>query len=73
MRIEGKHIIAAEGKVLRRKGTEDIFGGEIWLGYSHYINGQKLPVPHLDVPEDFEEIDAPEWEEPSVEGEGVAD
>ncbi len=53
-------LIADEGKVLRRKGTEDIFGDEISLGYSYYMSGKKLEIPHLDVPEDFEEIDAPE-------------
>ena len=68
MRIETRNngirditvIVAAEGKVLRRKGTEDTFGGEIWLGYSHYINGVKLDEPHLDTPDDFEEIDNPD-------------
>ena len=56
-------IIADEGKVLRRIGTDEIFGSEIALGYSHYINGELLPEPHKDVPEDFEEIDEPENEE----------
>lgn len=56
-------IKADEGKVFRRKGTEDIFGDEVWLGYSYYINGVKQDPPHLDVPEDFEEIDAPIEEE----------
>lgn len=58
-------IVADEGKVFRRKGTEeDIYGHEVWLGYSWYINGAKLDEPHLDTPEDFEEIDASEgWEE----------
>jgi len=50
-------IIADEGKVLRRIGTDEIFGTEISLGYSYYINGELLPEPHKDVPEDFEEID----------------
>ena len=53
-------ITADEGKVLRRKGTEDVFGDELWLGYSHYIGGTKVDPPHLDTPDDFEEIDAPE-------------
>lgn len=59
MIIEGNHIIAENGKVFRRIGTEDLFGNEIYLGYSHYIGGVKLEEPHLDVPEDFEEIDEP--------------
>lgn len=56
-------LIADEGKIIRRKNTEDTFGDELWLGYSYYIDGQKLSEPHLDVPEDFEEIDAPVEEE----------
>lgn len=61
-------IIAEEGKVFRRIGTNDIFGDEIVLGKSHYINGIKLQEPHIDIPEDFEEIDPP-IEEESQEGE----
>ena len=64
-------ITADEDKVFRRKGTEDIFGNEIWLGYSYYIGGVKQDPPHLDVPEDFEEIDAPIEEEPKEETEDV--
>ena len=63
MTIDGNHIIASEGKVFRRIGTEDIYGDEIYLGYSHYIGGVLQNPPHLDVPEDFEEIDAPIEEE----------
>lgn len=57
-------VIANEGKVLRRIGTDEIFGKEIYLGYSYYIGGVKQELPHLDVPEDFEEIDEPEEEIP---------
>ena len=53
------HIIADEGKVFRRKSSGELFGSEIWLGYSHYIGGVLQTPPHLDVPEDFEEIDDP--------------
>lgn len=64
MTIEDRHIIADEGKVFRRKGTDEIFGEEIFLGYSHYISGVLQDPPHYDVPEDFEEIDKPEPIEP---------
>lgn len=57
MIIEGNHIIAAEGKVFHRKGTDDVFGNDMYLGYSYYINGVRQDPPHLDIPEDFEEID----------------
>lgn len=60
MIIDGNHIIADEGKVFRRIGTEEILGNEIYLGYSYYINGVRQDPPHLDVPDDFEEIDAPQ-------------
>ena len=59
MTIDGNHLIADEGKVLRRIGTDEIFGEDIWLGYSHYIEGVLQNPPHLDTPEDFEEIPTP--------------
>lgn len=84
MKIEGDHIIADEGKVFRRIGTNDIFGEEIWLGYSYYISGVLQNPPHLDTPEDFEEIvpepesdpdaeitEEPEYSEDPGEGEEV--
>lgn len=57
------HIIADEGKIFRRKSSGEIFGKEIHLGYSYYINGVLLNEPHKDVPEDFEEIDDPDYKE----------
>lgn len=66
MTIENNHIIADEGKVFRRKSSGEIFGEEIYLGYSHYIGGVLQVPPHLDIPEDFEEV---EYEEEEVIGE----
>lgn len=51
------HWIADEGKVFKRISDGFIFGNEIYLGYTHYINGEKLPEPKLEVIEDFEEVD----------------
>ena len=53
-------IIAQEGKIFRRKSDGMIFGKEISLGYTYYINGQKLDKPLLELPEHFEEIDEQE-------------
>lgn len=68
MIIEDRYIMADEGKVFRRIGTNEIMGREIFLGYSYYINGILQDPPHYDVPEDFEEIDEPEDtpEEPEI-------
>jgi hypothetical protein len=58
-------IKAEEGKVFRRIADGHIYGKEISLGYSYYINGIKLDKPHLDTPEDFEQIDEPIKEDPN--------
>ena len=55
-------ITASEGKVLKRVGTDEIYGNEVVLGYSYYKNGERLAEPHLDSVEDFEEVDAPQEE-----------
>lgn len=52
-----EHMIADEGKVFRRIVSGEIFGNEIYLGYSYYIGGVLQDPPHKDVPEDFEEIE----------------
>ena len=57
MRQIDNHIIADEGKVFRRIADGYVYGSEIYLGYSYYINGELQNPPHLDIPEDFEEID----------------
>ena len=59
-------IKAKEGKVFRRKADGRIYGKEISLGYSYYIGKVKLKIPHLDVPEDFEQIDEPKKEEKEI-------
>jgi hypothetical protein len=61
---DNKHIIADEGKVFKRIEDDLIFGNEIYLGYTWYINGIKLDEPKEEKAEDFEEIDKPEDEEP---------
>lgn len=58
-----KIIKAQEGKVFRRISDGFIFGNEISLGYTYYLNGQKLGQPLLELPEHFEEIDEPVIEE----------
>ena len=50
-------IRADEGKIFRRIADGQIYGKEIILGYSYYINGIKLDTPHLDTLDDFEQID----------------
>ena len=51
------HWIADDGKVFKRKSDGFIFGNEIYLGYTYYLNGKKLPEPKLEVIEDFEEVE----------------
>lgn len=54
-----KTIIASEGKIFRRKSDGMLFDKEITLGYTYFIDGKILSEPHLEVPEDFEEVDEP--------------
>ena len=51
------HYIADEGKVFRRISDGVVFGSEIYLGYTYYIDGVKLLEPKLEVIEDFEEVE----------------
>lgn len=55
-------ITADEGKVFRRIFDGQIFGKEVYLGYTHYVGGKKLDPPLLEKPEYFEEIDDPNTE-----------
>lgn len=57
--MEDRIIKASEGKVFRRISDGFIFGKEIYLGYMHYLGGEKLEEPLMALPEHFEEIDEP--------------
>ena len=57
------HLIADEGKVLRRISDSWIAGKEIFLGYAYLIGGIKLEAPLLELPEHYEEVDAPAGDE----------
>ena len=61
--LNNKHILAEEGKVLRRISDGQLFGNEIYLGYTYYLSGEKLEEPLLELPEHYEEIDDPADEE----------
>lgn len=56
MTINGNTIIADESKVLRRISDRQVFGSEITLGYTWYINGVKLRKPLFELPEHYEEV-----------------
>jgi hypothetical protein len=70
MKIEDRHIIAERGKVFRRISDGDILGADIWLGYTYYLNGKLLNEPLLELPEHFEEIDAPDNSKVIVDNQG---
>ena len=59
VRIDGDFITikAEEGKVLRRISDQMIFGKEITLGYTYYIDSKLLDPPLWELPEHYEEID----------------
>lgn len=57
MIIDGNKITADEGKLLLRKADNLLFGKELTLGYTHYINGERVNPPHLEVPEDYRDSD----------------
>ena len=50
-------LIADEGKVIRRKSSGAVYGETVHLGYNYYDSGVGLSEPHLDTPDDFEEVD----------------
>ena len=70
MKIEQKTITtikADEGKLLVRKTDGWVAGEQVTLGYNYYEAGVALSKPHLEVPDDYIEIDKPEdYEEKSI-------
>ena len=58
--LNNNHLIADEGKVLRRLSDGWIAGKEIYLGYAYYLNEVLLSEPLQELPEHYEEIDAEE-------------
>ena len=57
MIIDGNKITADEGKLLLRKADNLLFGKELVLGYTWYINGELQNPPRLEVPEDYRDSD----------------
>ena len=52
------NIIKADpGKCFKRKTDGVVFGDEIYLGPTYYLDGIKLQEPIQETPDDFEEID----------------
>lgn len=63
MQIEQRTITtikADEGKLLVRKTDGWVAGEQVTLGYNYYEAGVALSKPHLEVPDDYMEIDKPE-------------
>ena len=65
--VETYALTPDEGKELVRIADGSIFREEIVLAYIHYLNGELLPEPHLEVPEDYEERDLTEDKEDEPE------
>lgn len=57
--LNNRHLIAEEGKILRRISDGWVAGHEIYLGYAYQINGEILDKPLLELQEHYEEIDDP--------------
>lgn len=57
--LNNSHLIADEGKELRRISDGWVAGKEIYLGYAYRIGDNKLEEPLLELPEHYEEIDVP--------------
>lgn len=60
--ITTTRMIADEGKVFRRLSDGLVMGDTITLGYDYYDAGVGLAHPYAAKPEDYEEIDMPDYE-----------
>lgn len=60
--ITTTRLVAEEGKVLRRVTDGMIAGKTFSLGYDYYDAGVGLAHPYAARPEDFEEVDMPDYE-----------
>lgn len=56
MKLIDNILYSENDLILRRIADKIIFGNELYLGYTYYINGKLLPEPKLEVPEDYEEV-----------------
>lgn len=63
MKIENNIITAEGGFILRRISDQQEFSNKLHLGYTHYLDGELLEEPLLEIPEHYEEIEAPQVEE----------
>lgn len=57
MKKEGTHITAESGCKLVRISDGADFGADAYLGYTYYLNGEKLTSPILELPEHFTEVE----------------
>lgn len=71
MEESNNHLMADEGKVLRRIVDGWISGAEVYLGYVYYLNGNRLENPIRELPEQYEEIDEPITEDTVILSEEV--
>ena len=60
IQIETSLLRAAEGKVLRKKSSGEIYGKECHIGYNYYEVGVGLAHPLGLTPNDFEDVDMPQ-------------
>lgn len=56
MEIQGNKIMAKPGYMLVRQSDNHVAGDKVILGYTYYLNGEKLDIPLLENPEDYTEI-----------------